>query len=75
MCNQQLAKRRGLTQHPYYYLLGMAISKAMRPLLDYLTLSISQAIISRTWTGIYSIHRCSLDFSVYGWLFVEVKAV
>jgi hypothetical protein len=69
MCNPQLAKRRGLILHPYYYLLGVAIPKAMRPLLDYLTLSISQAIISRTWTGLYPIHRYSLDFSEYGWFF------
>jgi hypothetical protein len=48
---------------------GVAIPKAMRPLLDYLTLSISQAIISRMWTGLYSIHRYSLDFSEYGWFF------
>jgi hypothetical protein len=75
MCNKQLAKRKGLVQHPYSYLLGMAISKAMRPLLDYLTLSISRAIIRRTWTGLYLIHRYSLDFSVCGWFFVEVKAV
>ena len=75
MCNKQLAKRKGLIQHPYSYLLGMAISKAMRPLLDYLTLSISRAIIRRTWTGLYLIHRYSLDFSVCGWFFVEVKAV
>jgi hypothetical protein len=66
---------QGVNPAPYYYLLGMAISKAMRPHLDYLTLSISPAIISRTWTGLYSIHRYSLDFSVCGWFFVEVKTM